>query len=127
MWSGTTAQYPDAVKVGYNRKEFAVSPIFVEPTTSACLTDKGLAGTHEVHMPSFFAWIYNYNDLTDVGNADNRFVQVFATGKAASQAAEWMRDTVQTHVLSMVKSEEKTTQAVKPGTGNDTNNNQKKE
>ena len=27
-WSGTTAQYPDSLKFGYNRKEFAFAPVF---------------------------------------------------------------------------------------------------
>src|SRR5437762_663396 len=30
-WSGTTAEFPDSVKLGYNRKEFALAPVFGAP------------------------------------------------------------------------------------------------
>lgn len=32
-WSGTTAEFPDSVKFGYNRKEFALAPVFATPAT----------------------------------------------------------------------------------------------
>jgi hypothetical protein len=33
-WSGATAQYPDSVKLGYNRKEWALAPVSARPASS---------------------------------------------------------------------------------------------
>ncbi len=75
-WSGQTAQYPDTVKLGYNRKELAVAPVFSEPAK----TGPGV----DVEMPSFFASSEtDLNLVTRSGSTIGR-QQYFATGKAAN-------------------------------------------
>ena len=75
-WSGQTAQYPDTVKLGYNRKELAVAPIFSAPAASG----SGVT----VEMPSFFASSEtDLNVVTTTGSTVGR-QQYFATGKAAN-------------------------------------------
>lgn len=100
MWSGTAGPYPDSLKLGYNRKEFASAPLFIEENTAnipkeepddnfvgenirneKCNESKFIA-----RMPSFYASIDNSSglDLFDkyVSGYTNH-TQVFATGRAA--------------------------------------------
>ncbi|MGJ0514367.1 MAG: hypothetical protein ACR65O_01305 [Methylomicrobium sp.] len=81
-WSGTGGPYPDSLKLGYNRKEFASPPIFV---------DQGCNGRQEnwnVKLPSFYASIDNASALETFQNAEDKHIQFFATGKAASAFAK---------------------------------------
>ena len=85
-WSGAGGQFPDTVKLGFNRKEFAWAPITVS-------TDK-----KTVKMPSFLATIESHigggvdtnqvvgtNDMNHSGGISA--IQYFATGEAASRLA----------------------------------------
>ena len=89
-WKGTGGPYPDSLKLGYNRREFASSPIFVEQEGSCTFTEengsKNIKG-YEVKMPSFYASIDNAGGYTTLTDSGVTHVQFFATGKAAKQIA----------------------------------------
>ena len=76
-WSGITAQLPDTVKLGFNRKEFALAPITL---TSITNTPGKVA---KVRMPSFLATIDNSTRLGEMAETKIKHLQYFATGKAA--------------------------------------------
>ena len=76
-WSGVTAQLPDTVKLGFNRKEFALAPITL---TSITNTPGKVA---KVRMPSFLATIDNSTRLGEMAETKIKHLQYFATGKAA--------------------------------------------
>ena len=84
-WSGTSGPYPDSLKLGYNRKEFASPPIFVD-TEGSCVTPKGKPG-YEVQIPSFYAAIDNAGVFTTFTESGVEHVQFFATGLAATKFA----------------------------------------
>lgn len=79
-WSGLTAQYPDSVKVGFNRKEMALAPVTgrVSPTNAEVM---------EVKMPSFLATTDMSGKTETMQKSDFRYTQYFATGDAADQLA----------------------------------------
>jgi hypothetical protein len=52
-WTGTAGPYPDSVKLGYNRTEFALAPLTLSPDVFNC--PPGTVAT--VRMPSFLASI----------------------------------------------------------------------
>ncbi|QPK65357.1 hypothetical protein IVG45_10690 [Methylomonas sp. LL1] len=90
-WSGTSGPYPDSLKLGYNRKEFASPPIFVN---EGCANGKN---GWNIKMPSFYASIDNKSGIDDAANQADQsniwksatnHVQFFATGQAASEFAK---------------------------------------
>jgi hypothetical protein len=99
MWSGTAGPYPDSLKLGYNRKEYASSPIFIENNkvrnnnnevdgkTIITETNKCNGAGFTARMPSFYASIDNSSGLQTI--RDNQIspntthTQFFATGQAA--------------------------------------------
>lgn len=80
-WSGTSGPYPDSLKLGYNRKEFASPPIFVD---KGCGSDPN---SWNVKLPSFYAAVDNASavELFEEGKVNH--VQFFVTGQAASVLA----------------------------------------
>lgn len=98
-WSGLTSTYPDSLKLGYNRKEFASPPIFVDDTLGSCdakdadgepVEDedgKKIPG-YKVEMPSFFVAIDNASGFSTFYDSGVEQVQVFATGEAAMRLAK---------------------------------------
>jgi hypothetical protein len=89
-WSGTGGPYPDSLKLGYNRKEFASPPIFIDSEGSCTIEEdprKGEPG-YKVTMPSFYASIDNASGFKTITDSGVDHVQFFATGKAASQFAK---------------------------------------
>ncbi len=104
VWNSPSDPVPDALKVGFNRKEFAWAPIHVNE--GACPGKRpqpvGNAKAYHADMPSFFALIRTRNELTDFTNSRVRYVQIFATGKAAEGVAKILRDTVQEEVRALV-------------------------
>ncbi len=83
-WSGTTGPYPDSLKLGYNRKEFASAPIFVE---DGCRGEKNTETNKkwEVKLPSFYASIDNASAVESLPwETATKHVQIFATGQAAN-------------------------------------------
>ncbi len=80
-WSGTAGQFPDSIKVGFNRKEFAFAPIFGKQEKD---------GAFLVGMPPFLAGV---DQSVMVGwtapfTHDVDHVQFFATGAAAVNLAQ---------------------------------------
>jgi len=79
-WSGTAGQFPDSIKLGFNRKEFAFAPIFGKQEKD---------GAFLVGMPPFLAGV---DQSVMVGwsaplTHDVDHVQFFATGAAAVNLA----------------------------------------
>ncbi len=89
-WSGTAGPYPDSLKLGYNRKEFASPPIFVDKGCSS-----GTGEVWNVKLPSFYASIDNASGWDDKANESApiwkgkpNHIQFFATGQAATAFAK---------------------------------------
>ncbi len=115
-WSGTTGPYPDTLKLGYNRKEIASPPIFIE---KGCKGD--LTKPPQVRLPSFYASIDNASGFKTITNSGVNQTQFFATGKAASdfskrasvrrmafkniapKAAEWEENSLSQLLISEIK------------------------
>lgn len=100
-WSGTTAAYPDSLKLGYNRKEFASPPIFVDDKGSCPINDEDSPPTgHKVQLPSFYAAIDNASGFSTFYDSGVEQVQVFATGEAATGLAKdkYIREIAYNHM-----------------------------
>jgi len=78
-WSGLTAQYPDTVKFGYNRKEFAFAPVFLNEEIS-----ETPCGKYGVKVPSFIATVDSSVNVKDPAGTSTGWLQYFATGTAAT-------------------------------------------
>ncbi len=94
-WSGTAGNVPDSVKFGYNRKNFALAPVFGAPTNSVTPGGSGTptptrcpVGKSEVKAPSFLAMLFNGATVTNIWATQLRYVQTFATGRAAENLAQ---------------------------------------
>lgn len=79
-WNGATAAMPDSFKLGFNRKEFALAPVFGAPNA----TDPN---KYDVKMPSFLATIDSSAGTGTLTNTGLAVEQYFATGKAADRMA----------------------------------------
>lgn len=82
-WSGMTAQVPDTIRLGYNRKEFAWAPIFVskeECTDPQTKTKKPF----KADVSSFLATIDHEGQAASLEKTGFNHLQYFATGKAAT-------------------------------------------
>jgi hypothetical protein len=77
-WSGMTAQVPDTVRLGFNRKEFALAPV-------TAVLKENAPNRYKVKIPSFLATIENSTKLGSVDDGGVRHLQYFATGKAADK------------------------------------------
>lgn len=84
-WSGTSGPYPDSLKLGYNRKEFASPPIFVDKDKGC---NNGQKELWNVKLPSFYAAIDNASGLETFEGGKVNHVQFFATGQAATAFAK---------------------------------------
>ncbi len=82
-WSGTTGPYPDTLKLGYNRKELAAPPVFIE---EKCSKDPSMPW--EVKIPSFFASTDNASGFDSLKTGGVNHVQFFATGTVANTFAK---------------------------------------
>ena len=80
-WSGQNAQYPDTIKFGLNRKEFALAPVHMINTAD------GTATPYHVQMPSFLATLDGSASASATSKSGVRQIQYFATGKAAEHLA----------------------------------------
>jgi hypothetical protein len=80
-WSGLAAQFPDTVKLGLNRKEFALAPIFINGKAPHD------GPTNAVKMPSFLATMDNSSDISALQQTGIKHIQYFATGLAAEHMA----------------------------------------
>jgi hypothetical protein len=88
-WSGTGGAFPDSLKFGYNRKEFAFAPVFEQKLgDQKCETTTGQAdGEYEIDTPSFLATLDNDIDAADFAKSSYKYSQFFATGQAAENLA----------------------------------------
>ena len=82
-WSGLTAQFPDTVKLGYNRKELAFAPVFGSEEASETVCGK-TGGKYSVKVPSFVATVDSYVNVKDPAGTSTGWLQYFATGTAAT-------------------------------------------
>ncbi len=82
-WSGAGGQFPDTVKLGFNRKEFAWAPLFVASNAPAGTNE---SATYSVKMPSFLATIQG---RIETGGQDGGIsaLQYFAAGETATLLA----------------------------------------
>ena len=89
-WTGATGPYPETLKLGYNRKEFAYPPIFVKEGCKEKDEDNEVPCPcpWEVKSPSFLAMLDNSSVFTQPMESGVSHVQFFATGKAATKFAE---------------------------------------
>jgi len=86
-WSGTTAQFPDTVRLGFNRKEFAWAPVFGTDTTNCLIPGTQQNGSYAVWMPSFLAVLDNDVEVGSPSETGVKWLQYFATGDAATAMA----------------------------------------
>jgi hypothetical protein len=102
-WAGTTAQFPDSLKLGFNRKEFAFAPVFRE--------GKECSEAHpcKIRMPSFLAGVKQSVNLPGtLFKFQVNGAQVFATGEAAENLAlDPLMDAWKKEMLGPEKVEEK--------------------
>lgn len=88
-WSGLTAQFPDTIRVGFQRKELAISPVSGRQLKEGeqCENTLKRKGNYEVWMPSFLAWINTDANVGKTMDTKVGYAQGFATGKAADHWA----------------------------------------
>ncbi len=82
-WSGAGGQFPDTVRLGFNRKEFAWAPLFLA-TNPPAQTDA--SPSYSIKMPSFLATIESQIDLGN-NNSGIKALQYFAAGESATLLA----------------------------------------
>jgi len=82
-WSGTGGQFPDTVRLGFNRKEFAWAPVFLATNLPV---NTNAATTYSVKMPSFLATIQSHISAGS-SNGGISALQYFAAGDAATLLA----------------------------------------
>lgn len=82
-WSGTGGQFPDTVRLGFNRKEFAWAPVFIA-TNPPATTNAAVA--YSVKMPSFLATIQSHIQA-GTSNSGVFALQYFAAGETATLLA----------------------------------------
>jgi hypothetical protein len=82
-WSGMTAQVPDTIRLGYNRKELAWAPIFV--SKEECIDPQTKTKKpFKADVSSFLATIDHQGRVTSLEKTGFDHLQYFATGKAAT-------------------------------------------
>jgi hypothetical protein len=86
-WSGTTAQFPDTLRLGYNRKEFAWAPVFGTYQVQCQIPGTDKKGTYGVWMPAFLAVLDNNVEVGIPAETGIKWLQFFATGTAATTLA----------------------------------------
>lgn len=80
-WSGMTAQFPDSLKIGFNRKEFALAPVFEKENND-------ISCPYFVGMPPFLASIEIATDAASPQSFAANYRQSFSTGSAAVELAK---------------------------------------
>lgn len=79
-WSGMAAQFPDSFKIGFNRKELALAPVFERENTD-------VQCPYSVEMPAFLATIEQAEAGASPKSFNSNYRQSFATGEAAIKLA----------------------------------------
>jgi hypothetical protein len=86
-WSGMTAQMPDTVRLGFNRKEFALAPLFVSESLPCVLPGSNQHSSYSVDISSFVAVLDNENSLGLPRDTGFKWRQYIATGASATSLA----------------------------------------
>lgn len=81
-WSGMTAQFPDSLKIGFNRKELALAPVFGSESTNEPHCQ------YSVEMPAFLATIDVASNTASLRSFGIDYLQSFSTGAAAVKLAQ---------------------------------------
>lgn len=99
-WSGTTGQFPDTVRLGFNRKEFAWAPVFGTDQTDCKIPGTQNKGTYAVGMPPFLAVLDNDVQVGTPAETGIKWLQYFATGQSATTLAN--NDTVRSVMMERI-------------------------
>lgn len=90
-WSGMTAQFPDTLQLGFNRREFAWAPVFgtdqVPCKIPSTKQDTAKDGSYAVWMPAFLAVLENNVEVGSLPETGVKWLQFFATGDSATTLA----------------------------------------
>jgi hypothetical protein len=86
-WSGTTGQFPDTLRLGFNRKEFAWAPLFGTDAMSCTVPGTTQVGKYSVWMPPFLAVLDNDVQAGTPTETGVTWLQYFATGTSATTLA----------------------------------------
>ena len=86
-WSGTTGQFPDTFRLGFNRKEFAWAPLFGTDAVDCTIPGTQQKGTYAVWMPPFLAVVDNDAEVGTPSQTGVTWLQYFATGTSATTLA----------------------------------------
>lgn len=95
-WSGMTGEFPDSLKLGFQRKEIALAP--VHGHSEKCTLQNNSEGTYKINIPSFLASIDIGATITTPQTTHFGYLQRFATGQAANHWAS--QDKVQEYFLA---------------------------
>lgn len=82
-WTGATAEFPDKVKIGFNREEFALASVMRADASSCIGSNKPFC----IGIPSFFAALDTETELLKMFTSSIGFRQVFAVGVSATNLA----------------------------------------
>jgi hypothetical protein len=83
-WSGTTGQFPDTLRLGFHRKEFAWAPLFGTDVAQCKIPGTAQDGSYVVWMPSFLAVLDNDVQVGQPSETGVKWLQYFATGTSAT-------------------------------------------
>jgi hypothetical protein len=86
-WSGTSGEVPDTVRLGFNRKEFALAPVFGTDAVDCTIPGTKQKGKYGVWMPSFLTVLDNEVQTGTPAQTGIKWLQYFATGKSATTLA----------------------------------------
>ncbi|MBL8500128.1 MAG: hypothetical protein JNL77_06005 [Nitrosomonas sp.] len=87
-WSGMTAQFPDSLKIGFNRKELALAPVILRENEGVSQKCVGEKKKFSAEMPSFLATIRVATDFASPSSQNAKYRQSFSTGVAATKLAQ---------------------------------------
>lgn len=80
-WGAPTGTTPSSVKVGFNRKEIAFTPIAIQGCNQNPVS-------HSVNIPSLLATVDTSTDLAGDAGRNLTYLQYFATGVAATELSK---------------------------------------
>lgn len=107
-WNGTGGAYPDALKLGYNRKEFASPPVVIR---GGCNGDED-SKHYQATIPSFLATVSNVSVFNAFSSSKVTHVQFIATGRAATEFAK--RTSVRQNAIAQMAPEAAEIEARQP-------------
>lgn len=87
-WSGMTAQFPDSLKIGFNRKELAIAPVSLREGGGVGKKCAEENKKFSAEMPAFLATIQVASEFASPASQDANYRQSFSTGVAATKLAQ---------------------------------------